>query len=74
MRADADAAQIKAVGVPTGLHGDVGFGVAIAVAGAGFHQQVHFVGVGLEHPALQLQRQIGAAFAMIVVGIFIDAA
>ena len=54
MRSDADAAQVEAVGVPAGLHGDIGFGVTIAVTGAGFHQEVHFLGVGLEHPSLQL--------------------
>ena len=52
--------KVETIRVPAGLHADVGFSESVAT--------------GIEQATLWFHRQIGAAFTVIVVGVFIDAA
>lgn len=73
-RGNANTTQVKAIGIPTGKHGRITFGHAIAVVHTGEMQQVHFFIGGIKVPALQTTGQNCAACTMAIVHMFIESA
>ena len=74
IRGNADAAQVEAIGIPTGQHSGVSLGHAIAVMHTGEVQQIHFFIGGFKVPALKAAGQRCAACAMAVIHMFVESA